>query len=174
MAPPKLPLGALLSASPLAIVRPAMVTVPPLTAKTRVVPPPLTVRWLAPGPSIVRLEAMAISLASGIVPFRPGANRTVSAPEATPARSVPGPLSARLVTVYVLGTVRSSRAVNRGGKGRRQPASGPFRPRLRAADGFRSHEEKNIIGLLQSLVCGRMTRPPIPARRPDAGAGPGR
>src|SRR5579871_4735894 len=140
MPPPLLPLGELLVARPPAIVRSAMVTLPPLMSKTRTAFWPLTVTWLAPGPLMARFELIVISLASGMVPCRPAANLIVSAPEATPARKVPGPLSARLVTVNVLGRARCSRVISRGTKDRR---GGPARrPCLRPERHRRERRKK--------------------------------
>src|SRR5262245_54840473 len=76
MPPPLLPLTALLSASPPVIVRRSIVTLPPLTSKTRDALLPLTVNRLAPGPLIVRASVMLSSLARGMVPFNPGATVT--------------------------------------------------------------------------------------------------
>src|SRR5262245_30133770 len=123
MAPPLLPLTALLSASPPVIVRRSMVTLPALMSKMRVTSLPDTANWLALAPLIVRASVMLSSLARGMVPFNPGANWMTSAPgvvfaDVIAARSEPGPLSSRFMTVKVLGRARPSSA-SRAGRGRR-------------------------------------------------------
>src|SRR5207249_120992 len=105
-------------ARPLAIVRSSIVAsvALPLTRKTRLVLLPLTVSLFALGPLIVRSSVMLSSpLVRVMVPFNPPANWTTSAPGVVlaaviAARSEPGSWSERLVTVKVLGRVRSSRA----------------------------------------------------------------
>jgi hypothetical protein len=104
----------------------------PLTWKTRVALPPLTVSWLAFRPSIVRSSVTLSSppaLLRVMVPFNPLANWMTSAPgwvlaAVIAARSDPGPLSARLVTVKVLSRVRSSRARGPAGCGSPDDVSG--------------------------------------------------
>lgn len=119
-------------ALPLATVRLSSVTLVPATlmSKTRTALAPLTVSRSAPGPSIVTSPVMFSSLLSGMAPCRPGAKLMASGPawalaSRTAWRSDPGPLSFRFLTVKVLGTVRSSRAVSRGTKGRRAARARP-------------------------------------------------
>src|SRR5262245_56956141 len=104
-------------AAPLAMVRSRISTsvAPPLTLKTRLASLPLMDKRWAPGPSRVRSSVMLSSpLVSVMVPSRAaGAKRIRSAPGLSLAsriacRSDSGPLSARLRTVKVLGTVRSA------------------------------------------------------------------
>jgi hypothetical protein len=104
---------------PLATVRPAIKTVvSPASPKTRLTPSPLTVRALAPGPLIVTPSVISSwPLVRAIVPVT--AKSITSAPglalaAATAARSEPGPVSSRLVTVKVLGSLRSSRMSRHG------------------------------------------------------------
>src|SRR6516162_1229512 len=64
------------------------------------------------------------------------------------ARSVPlEPSSSGLVTVSVLGSPRSSSASKRGRK------RGPWHRGPRLDFRFRSHEEKNMVGLLSGGAC---------------------
>ncbi len=150
-----------------------MVTLPALTSKTRVVPPPLTVIWLAPGPLTVRSSVMAISLASVMVPCSPLAKSTLSAPGwalawPTAHRSEPVPLSARLVTVKVLGTVRSSRAVSHGTKGRRGRRARVSRLRSGRHPRGRSKKASNIgyLGVKNGSAVSDSAL--LAARRPGA------
>src|SRR5262245_52631832 len=120
MAPPLLPLTAALLASPLVIVRLAMLTLLAMTSKTRAAWLPLTVNRLAPGPLMVTLSVMRNSpLVRVMVPRTLVANAMVSGPGLllawpTAQRREPGlVLSRRSVTVKVLGRVRSSRASSR-------------------------------------------------------------
>jgi hypothetical protein len=96
--------------------------------------------------------------------------------EAISARSEPAPLSRLLVTVSVLGTQRSSSPSSMGRAVRR--AAGVFlldavrevRPRR-----FDSQRVNDIVRVsISRLVCDTMKKPTIPARRPSAGARPGR
>src|SRR5262245_36872474 len=108
-----------------------------------------TVRLPAPGPWMEMLLFRSGSpLCRSIVPATE--NPIVKMSEWLPAsaarmaaRRVPGPESASEVTVRLtrLGTVRSSSASSRG----RQRATGR---RGREAFRFRSHEEKDMVGLL--------------------------
>src|SRR5262249_12120975 len=97
-------------------------------------------------------------------------------PEATPARSVPGPMSARLVTVNVLGTLRSSSGSRRGTKSRRGGAApraegeGPGRPP-------RSHEGTALVPTSRGAGGSRgggeaSAGPRTPAAPDDAGHRP--
>src|SRR5215468_2355684 len=104
-------------ALPPAIVRPEMDTVSPAsTWKTRERLLPLTVSLAAPGPVIARSPVMSSSPpVRAIVPVSPESKTMVSAPGwasawATAARSEPAPLSARVVTWNVDGTMRSPSA----------------------------------------------------------------
>src|SRR5262249_49165487 len=113
---------------PLAMVRPEIVTpVFLIVWKTRWVLLPLTVTLAAPGPWIVRFFVTASSpLVSVMVPLTAAGKGMVSPGGAAAiwARSEPAPLSLRLVTVRVLGTVRSSSASRRGRTGRDRRAVG--------------------------------------------------
>ena len=97
---------------------PEMVTAPEATLKMRkpVVPPRWTVSWLAPGPEIVRtgwgvpkgrswyLSINSSPVVSVMVPGTTLASKIIVSPAEAMAmalRSVPGPLSAVLVTVNV-------------------------------------------------------------------------
>src|SRR5262245_21098379 len=147
----------------------------PLTWKTRVVLPPLTVNLFAFGPSIVRSSVTLSSLARVMVPLSPPANLMTSAPAPAlaaviAARSEPSPPSARFVTVNVLGKARPSRASSRG-RNRWRSAALPLGPLSRAADGIPSQGQSNMVGLLHNRAWGRMTRPAVLARRPSAGRG---
>src|SRR4029077_9979841 len=88
----------------------------PLTWKTRVAPPPLTVILPAPRPLMVKSWVMLNSLTRVIVPFSPPANLITSAlglalATVIAARKESAPLSLRFLTVMVLGTARSSRII---------------------------------------------------------------
>jgi len=115
------------------IVKSSIVTAAPaLTAKTLLALLPLTVRLSWPSPAMVTLlVTFSWPLVRLMVwPLRLLSKRIVSPSAAAPrtARSEPGPLSPALVTVRVLGRVRSSRAVSPGtkdrGTGRRQTEPG--------------------------------------------------
>src|SRR5262249_43536513 len=139
---------------PLAIVRPliARSVALPLAWKTRVVLPPLTVTWVAPGPLMVRSFVTVSSLARVMVPFRPGANLMRSAPAVALAAVIAaarefGPLGSRFLTVKVLGTVRSSSTSRRGTKGRRGATlrrGCRARPRPERPFSQRTHEVNTI------------------------------
>jgi hypothetical protein len=110
MPPPK-PVPAL----PPVIVRPDRDTSSPAsTLKTRERLLPLTVSLSVPGQLIFRPSVMSSSPpVRAMVPVSPSSKTMVSAPAwalawATAARSVPGPLSARVVTWKVDGTMRPS------------------------------------------------------------------
>src|SRR5436305_1181412 len=121
---------------------------------------PVKVSWLAPGPLIVRSSVMLnspLALVRVMVPFNPPANLMTSAPGVVlaaviAARSEPEPLSARLVTVKVLGTVRSSSTSRRGrkerGRGsvrREERGCGPRRPRTEPPLRHWSHEGNSMV-----------------------------
>src|SRR5262245_33765087 len=121
-------------ALPPAIVRPEMDTASPAsTLKTRERLLPLTVSLAAPGPVIARSPVMSSSPpVRAIVPVSPESKAMVSAPgwalaRATAARSEPAPLSARVGTRKVEGTMRSSSAARPGRKRFRQTSLRPVR-----------------------------------------------
>ncbi len=135
-----------------------MLTAAPLPIlKTRLASLPLTASRPAPGPSIRRSSVMLNSpLVRAMVPSRAaGAKRIRSAPGLVLAsriacRSEPRPLSARLPTVKVLGTMRSSsrstlNRVGRGGCGSRVgrcPCSVPDGTKRERAD--RSQDDRRM------------------------------
>ena len=96
------------------------------------------------------------------------------------ARSEPGPLSARLRTVKVLGTVRSSSrsTLNRVGRARfasrvgRCPFSVPDGTKRERAD--RSQDDRRMAKTPWEDWSAIQWRDIVPARRPSAGAVPGR
>src|SRR5262245_27302084 len=125
-------------ALPPAIVRPEMDTVSPAsTWKTRERLLPLTVSLAAPGPVIARSPVMSSSPpVRAMVPVSPAWKSMTSAPgwalaRATAARSEPAPLSARVVTWNVDGTMRASSdsSPSRARAGFRTTAAGRPRPR---------------------------------------------
>ena len=112
---------------PWVMVKSSMLAAAPLLMlKTRLASLPLTASRPAPGPSIRRPSVMLNSpLVRATVPRSPWAKVMTSAPglvlaAVIAARSEPGPLSARLPTVKVLRTMRSSSCatLNRVGRNR--------------------------------------------------------
>ena len=139
---------------PLAMVRPAMVTVaPPWMSKTRLVLWPLTVSWPALGHSMSRLLLMTSSpLVSVMVwPASLPAKWMVSPlwAAAISARSEPEPLSRLLVTVSVLSSRRSSSASSRGRNlaRRRVDRGASMRSLAWVVLRFRCQEGNNMTGL---------------------------
>src|SRR5437899_717347 len=160
-------------AEPLLIVRPLRVTdfVDFATSNTREALLPLTVSWPAPGPAMVTLWLMSTSpLVSVMVwPFSLEAKTMVSLlwAAAISARSEPAPLSRLFRTVSVLGTQRSSSASSVGRKmGRLRGDACRFR--------FRGQDVNHIMYVLSGTACDTRNKASLPARRPSAGARPGR
>ena len=170
--------GELSLARPFVIVIPAMVEVTPaLMSKTRLAWLPLTVSCFAPGPSMSRLLVMASSPPVSVMvwPRRLGEKLMVSPlwAAAISPRSEPSPrapVSRLLVTVKVLGIVRSSSAsrCNRAAldPGVR-PAEMPEGRDLRESNRVRNRMVVSFV------VCSRVTTA-LSVRRPCAGAVPGR
>src|SRR5262245_7339931 len=172
---------------PRVMVSPSISTAAPLAMlKTRLVSLPLTARRLAPGPTRDTSSVMLNSpLVRVIVPRTPDANVMTSAPglvlaAVIAARSESEPLSARLPTLKVLGTVRSSscKTLSRVDGARvvslvgRCPCFAPSgTKRERAA---RSQEDRRIGKLLGNPGLRYNGETSFPARRPGAGAVPGR
>src|SRR5207247_1331599 len=130
----------------------------------------------APGPWIVRLSVtLSWPVLRGMVPVKPEAKATVSAPglvlaAAMAARSEPAPLSSRLVTLNVLGTVRSSSTSRRGTKEGRgvERETGTRR-------GRQNRVQNNMIRSLAEKAGLRYNeRTVVRARRPGARALSGR
>src|SRR6516164_395507 len=92
---------------------------------------------------------------------------------ASVSRARPGMSETRLVWIYALGTVRSSRVSSRGTTGR-LGATGLAR-RLAGHTCCREiAENQDMVGLLCGIGLRYNERPSPPARRPSAGAWPGR
>ena len=142
---------------PRVMVKSSMLAAAPLLMlKTRLASLPLTASRPAPGPSIRRPSVMPNSpLVRATVPRSPWAKVMTSAPglalaAVIAARSEPGPLSARLPTVKVLRTMRSSSCatLNRVGRNRfgsrvgRCPCSVPDGTKKERPD--RSQDDKRM------------------------------
>ena len=184
---PKGPIIVVPVALPSAIVKRVSSTsvVLPLMLKTRVALLPLMVKSFSPRPWIVRSSVMLNSLPSVMVPCKPPANLIRSAPGLTLAsriacRSESRPLSARLWTVKVLRTVRSSSRSTLNGAARdrlrrrvgRCPFSMPDGTKRERVD--RSQDDIRIARTPWEDWSAIQWRDIVPARRPSAGAVPGR
>src|SRR5216683_979742 len=140
----------------------------------------LTVRLRSLGPTMVRFFLMSSSpLVSVMVwPTRLGAKTMVSPlwAAAMSARSEPAPLSRLFRTVSVLGTQRSSSASSVGRTVRR--AAGVFFVDTDRGDRLRRFDSQRVNDIARvsfsRSVCGTMKKPAVPARKPSAGARPGR
>src|SRR5262245_52916004 len=144
----------------LASVRPSSVTLAALMRNTRTPAPPLTVRFFAPGPRMVRFLVTDSCEARLMVPVTAKSMLSPLAASWIASRSVPAPLLPRLVTVSVLRTQRSSRGSRRGRKKRgRAPLPACLRPAKREANALQPRKaEMTTDASFLGITARRSTR----------------